>query len=258
MGDFDGRVVVVTGGSTGIGAATVKVLADAGASVVFCTHDPDTLPADGTFPQSVIGIVADVSSTEAMAAMVELAVERFGGLDAVVCSAGIQTYGTVEDTSEADWLRVLDVNLTGIFRITKAAIPHLRARGGGSIVTVSSVQGSTPNPRVSGYSTSKAAVDGLMRSLAVDFAIDGIRANSVAPGPVDTPLMLVRDTAVARPATTASPNMPTGPRGRMARPEEIAEVVAFLAGPKSSYVTGTTVFVDGGVMSTQGRVVIPE
>lgn len=258
MGDFDGRVVVVTGGSTGIGAATVAIIAAAGGSVVYCTHDAATLPPERTYPDSVIGVVADVASTEAMQRVVDLAVNRFGGLDALVCSAGVQTYGTVEDTSEADWLRVLDINLTGIFRIAKAAIPHLRARGGGSIVTVSSVQGSTPNPRVAGYSTSKAAVDGITRSLAVDFAIDGIRVNSVAPGPIDTPLFQVRDTGTARPMTTSSPNVDIGPLGRLGRPAEVAEVIAFLAGPRSTYMTGATVYVDGGMMTTQGRVVLPE
>ncbi|HEY8789317.1 MAG TPA: SDR family NAD(P)-dependent oxidoreductase [Actinopolymorphaceae bacterium] len=258
MGDFDGRVVVVTGGSTGIGAATVAIIAAAGGSVVYCTHDAATLPPAGTYPDSVVGVVADVASTEAMQGLVDLAVDRFGGLDAVVCSAGIQTYGTVEDTSEDDWLRVLDVNLTGIFRVTKAAIPHLRARGGGSIVTVSSVQGSTPNPRVAGYSTSKAAVDAITRSLAVDFAIDGIRANSVAPGPIDTPLLRVRDETVQRPVTGPAPNAPSGLHGRLGRPAEIGEVIAFLAGPRSTYMTGATVYVDGGMTTTQGRVVFPE
>ena len=258
MGDFDGRVVVVTGGSTGIGAATVAVIAAAGGSVVFCTHDATTLPPPGTYPESVIGVVADVGSTVAMQQLVDDAVQRFGGLDAVVCCAGVQTYGTVEDTTEADWLGVLDINLTGIFRVAKAAIPHLRARGGGSIVTVSSVQGTEPNPRVAGYSTSKAAVDGITRSMAVDFAVDGIRANSVAPGPIDTPLIRVRDTAAPPVVTASSPNAATGPSGRWGRPEEVAEVIAFLAGPRSTYVTGTTVYVDGGMTLTQGRVVLPE
>lgn len=258
MGDFNGRVVVVTGGSTGIGAATVQIIAAAGGSVVYCTHDAATLPPDGTYPDSVLGIVADASSTDAMQGLVDLAVVHFGGLDAVVCSAGVQTYGTVEDTSEADWLRVLDINLGGVIRVTKAAIPHLRARGGGSIVTVSSVQGSTPNPRVAGYSTSKAAVDGITRSLAVDFAIDGIRANSVAPGPIDTPLLRVRDETVRRPITGPVHNAPAPKPGRLGRPAEIGEVIAFLAGPRSTYMTGATVYVDGGMMTTQGRVVFPE
>jgi NAD(P)-dependent dehydrogenase (short-subunit alcohol dehydrogenase family) len=235
VSEFAGRVAVVTGGSTGIGAAVVRRLADGGAAVTYCTHDPATL-SDG--PGT--GVVADVRSAEDMRGLMA------DGLDILVCCAGIQTYGTVEDTSEDDWNAVLDTNLTGMFRAAKFAIPQMRARGGGAIVNISSVQGITPNPRVVGYSVSKAAVDALTRSMAIDHAADGIRVNAVAPGPVATPMLSVVDEKA------------TGTAGsvRIAAPAEIAEVVAFLASDAASYITGATYRVDGGMSAAQGRVLL--
>jgi NAD(P)-dependent dehydrogenase (short-subunit alcohol dehydrogenase family) len=247
VNDFAGQVAVVTGGSTGIGRAVVQRLAAGGASVVYCTHDERTLPADADADPRITGMVADVRSEAAMRSLVETAVDRYGGLDVLVCSAGIQTYGTVEDTSLADWQAVLDVNLTGMFLAAKCAVPHLRARGGGAIVTISSVQGHTPATRVAGYSVSKAAVDALTRSMAVDHAADGIRVNSVAPGPVDTPLLRTAHDPGAAPARPAT----AGPLPRIARPEEIAEVIAFLASKAASYVTGACYPVDGGMLTGQ-------
>ncbi|HEY8455649.1 MAG TPA: SDR family NAD(P)-dependent oxidoreductase [Actinopolymorphaceae bacterium] len=251
-----GKVAVVTGGSTGIGRAVVDRLAAGGASVVYCTHDPRTLPDPPSSPDgSVVGMVADVRSQDDMRALIETAVERFGGLDILVASAGIQTYGTVEDTTEDDWYAVLDTNLTGIFRAAKFAVPRLRERGGGSIVAISSVQGIAPGQRVLGYSVSKAGVDALVRSMAVDHAVDRIRVNAVAPGPVDTPLMLVKDPRAPKPPVTEQRD--TGqPQGRIASPAEIAAVVAFLASDAASYVTGTTYIADGGLTTGPGRVLI--
>lgn len=234
MSEFAGKVAVVTGGSTGIGAAVVRRLTAGGATVTYCTHDPATL-SDG--PGT--GVVADVRSADDMRDLMA------DGLDILVCCAGIQTYGTVEDTTEADWHAVLDVNLTGMFRAAKFAVPQMRARGGGAIVNISSVQGITPNPRVVGYSVSKAGVDALTRSMAIDHAAEGIRVNAVAPGPVATPMLSVLDDR-ARPT-------PAAPPVRIASPDEIAAVVAFLAGDAASYITGATYRVDGGMSVTQGR-----
>lgn len=254
--EFDGRVVVVTGGSTGIGAAVVNQLAAAGACVVFCTHDAATIDADVIRSERVLGMVGDVRSALDMQAVVNMAVDRFGGLDGLVCSAGIQTYGTVEDTSLQAWHHVLDVNLTGVFLASKYALPQLRARGRGAIVAVSSIQARSPNPRVAGYSTSKAAVDGLVRSMAVDMADDRIRVNAVAPGPVATPLLQVRDPARPLPAEPMTPTSRGGHQPRLAQATEIAEVVVFLLGERSSYLTGTTVYADGGMAANPGRVLL--
>jgi NAD(P)-dependent dehydrogenase (short-subunit alcohol dehydrogenase family) len=175
----------------------------------------------------------------------------------LVCCAGVQTYGTVEDTTEPAWHTVIDTNLTGAFLAAKYAVPYLRARGGGAVVNVSSVQGHTPQPRVVGYSVSKAGLDALTRSMAVDHAADGIRVNSVAPGPVLTPLVTVDGSPDdGRPLGTPADPPVTAAHGRMARPEEIATVVAFLCSPAASYITGTTVVVDAGMLATPGRVLL--
>lgn len=258
-GDFSGTVAVVTGGSTGIGRASVAAFASAGGCVVYCSHDADSvLAADealAKFGSRVTGTTADVRSADDMRRLMDLAVERYGGVDALVCSAGVQTYGTVEDTSEAGWHTVIDTNLTGIFLAAKYAVPHLRSRGGGAIVNISSVQGIHPLERVLGYSVSKAGIDALTRSMAVDHAVDAIRVNSVAPGPVLTPLVTVCGSADVHAANQPDPPV-TPSYGRMAEPDEIAAAVAFLAGRSASYITGATLVVDGGMLVNPGHVLL--
>ncbi|QDP95276.1 SDR family oxidoreductase [Microlunatus elymi] len=252
-----GTVTVVTGGSTGIGRAVVEKLAVQGGAVVYCTHDQATLDAEADARwETVFGTVADVRSAHDMSRVMDEAVRRYGGLDGLVCCAGIQTYGTVEDTTEADWHYVLDTNLTGMFLAAKYAVPRLRERGGGAIVTISSVQGLTPAERVLGYSVSKAGIDALTRSMAVDHAVDRIRVNSVAPGPVDTPLVRAAGTPPTRPNPHPGQVPPGSPRARMASADEIADVVLFLLDGTSSYLTGATIRADGGMHVNQSDVLL--
>lgn len=252
MGEFDGKVAVVTGGSLGIGRAVVERLAADGAAVVFCGAEEEPVRATEADLAGVTGVVADVTDAARMRELVGLAVDRYGGLDVVVTCAGIQRYGTVEDTSEELWDRVMAVNLKGVYLVCKAAVPELRRRGGGSIVTMSSVQAFASQARVAAYTASKSAINGLTRAMALDHAADGIRVNVVCPGSVDTP-MLRWAADLFRGETSRHDQIAewgrAHPLGRVARAEEVAELVAFLAGPRSSFITGAEHRVDGGLLA---------
>jgi len=254
--EFDGKVAVVTGGSLGIGRAVVERLASGGAAVVYCGIDEGGVATTETELRAkdldVTGVTADVTDAGEMRGLVRLAVEMHGGLDTVVTCAGIQRYGTVEDTTEELWDEVLDVNLKGVFLACKAAVPELRRRGGGTIVTMSSVQAFASQDRVAAYTASKSAINGLTRAMALDHAPDGIRVNVVCPGSVDTP-MLRWAADLFRGETDQEDQVAewgrAHPLGRVARAEEVAEVVAFLAGPRSSFITGAEHRVDGGLLA---------
>jgi NAD(P)-dependent dehydrogenase (short-subunit alcohol dehydrogenase family) len=250
MADLEGRVALVTGGSSGIGRAVVARLVAGGASVVAFSNDQAALPTfagDGVHP-----CAGDVTRTEDLERAVTLAESRFGGLDILVSAAGIICNGAVDELAEADWSRTLAVNLTGAFLAARAAVLALRRRGGGAIVHIVSASAYVVRPRMAAYAASKGGLLALTRAMAIDYASDRIRVNAVCPGPVDTP-MLRRAWESFGPGFDAEAQLArigaAMPIGRIGTPEEVAEIVAFLASDRASLITGADIKADGGMLA---------
>jgi len=236
------RIAIVTGAASGIGAATARRLADEGAALWLVDRAEDALRRLAS-SLSASWLVADV--TEPGAA--ERALEQAGGVDVLVTAAGAILRRTAEQTSDAEWDAALALNLTATFRFCRAAIPAMRERGGGAIVTVGSGWGLVAGPRAVAYAATKAAVVNLTRALAIDHGPDGIRANCVCPGDTSTPLLRDEYVQLGEDADIGIAASGAGrPLGRAAEPAEIAAAIAWLASPDAGHVTGTTLVVDGG------------
>jgi NAD(P)-dependent dehydrogenase (short-subunit alcohol dehydrogenase family) len=257
MGEHDGRVALVTGGSSGIGRAIAELLAEQGAAVAVNSNDPEAaghvvakITAAGG---RAVAAVADVTDAAAVGAAVESVVEQLGGLDILVTSAGIQRYGRVTDTTEQTWDEVFAVNVKGVFLAARACMPRLRRSGRGAVVIVSSVQASATQTEVVAYAASKGALSAFARALAVDEARHGVRVNAICPGSVDTPMLrasaaLFGDGAGGVEATLAAWGS-AHPLGRIGTPHEIAQVASFLASARASFITGEDIRVDGGLLA---------
>ena len=237
-----GRRVLVTGGASGIGAACVRRFQADGCTVAVLDRDAPALaesPADVTRE-------CDVVDATALAAAVDGAAAELGGLDVVVAAAGIAARGTVAETRPDDWDRVLAVNLRGVYLTGRAAIPHLRAAGGGAIVNIASQLGLVAAAGAVAYCASKGGVIQLTRAMAVDHGHEGIRVNCVCPGPTDTPLLQPYFGGAADPAAERRAYEAMQLHARLVTPEEVADAVAYLAAPGASSTMGAALVVDAG------------
>jgi len=250
MARFDGKVALITGAASGIGAAAARRFAAEGAKVMLGDVDAD----GGRALAAKLGAAAafepvDVRRLEQVEAVTEAAVKHFGRLDIVFNNAGIGAYGATPDLDPELWRAVLEVDLFSIFYGCRAAIPHLRAGGGGAIVNTASISGLGGDYGLGAYNAAKGGVVNYTRTLAIDHARDKIRVNAVCPGPIDTPLA---GPLLANPKIVDSYNQVI-PMGRVGRAEEVAAAVAFLASDDAAYITGTMLVVDGGLTAATGQ-----
>ncbi|MEU9173850.1 SDR family oxidoreductase [Streptomyces sp. NPDC048420] len=252
MTDLSGLRAVVTGGAAGIGLATARTLAAQGAAVAVLDLEPAGVP------QPLLGLKADVSDDTSVRAAVEAAAGALGGIDILVNNAGIGAIGTVEDNPDEQWHRVLDVNVLGMVRTTRAALPHLRraatARPGtAAVVNTCSIAATAGLPQRALYSASKGAVLSLTLAMAADHVREGIRVNCVNPGTADTPWVgRLLDAADDPEAERAALNA-RQPLGRLVTADEVAAAIVYLAGPAAASVTGTALAVDGGMQGLRLR-----
>lgn len=254
-GEFAERVALVTGAAKGIGEAVARLLAERGARVAIVDIDGDTAAqvADEIAQGGgdALAVTADLADDAQAERAVAETVARFGQLDIVSNNAGIQRYGAVDGTDEATWDEVMNVNLKSVYSICRHAAPHLK-RARGAIVNMASVQSFATQQGVAAYTTAKHALIGLTRSMALDFAASGVRANAVAPGTVDTPMLAWAVQLDPDPEALLRAVAAMHPLGRIAQPREVAEAVAFLASDRASFITGTTLVVDGGLLLPLG------
>ena len=252
MGRLDGKVAVVTGGAHGIGRASAKALAAEGANVAI--GDVDEVEGQGCADEireaggDTLFVRTDVTNMDDVQALVGAAVERWSRLDVMFNNVGVAIGGAAGEMSEDDWRRVIDINLTGVWRGMRVAIPIMLEAGGGSIVNTSSVQGHVGFLGWSGYAASKGGVDALTRQAAVEYAPKGIRVNAIVPGTILTSMNegILRE--VDDPDALLAEWTSMHPVGRIGMPEEVAAAVVFLASDESSFVTGESLRVDGGMI----------
>ena len=249
MPGFEGLRAVVTGGASGIGLTTARLLAAEGATVAVLDREP---LADAEHDHLRF-VQADVADDTAVRRAVEAAISQLGGLDIVVNNAGIGAQGGVEDNSDDEWHRVLDVNVVGMVRVTRAALPALRASSQAAIVNTCSIAATAGLPQRALYSASKGAVAALTRAMAADLLPEGIRVNAVNPGTADTPwvgrlLGMADDPQAERAALEARQ-----PHGRLVSPDEVAGAIAYLCSPAAGSVTGVALAVDGGMETLRLR-----
>jgi NAD(P)-dependent dehydrogenase (short-subunit alcohol dehydrogenase family) len=243
----NGIKALVTGGASGIGRAAAELLMEHGARVAVLDRDVSDAPA------GAIALEADVTDDAAVRAAVASAAEALGGLDVLVNNAGVGARGTVEDNGDDEWHRVYDVNVVGLVRVARAALPLLRESPHAAIVNTCSVAATAGLPQRALYSATKGAVYSLTLAMAADHVGDGIRVNCVNPGTADTPWVQRLLDAAEDPAAERTALENRQPHGRLVSAEEVADAVAYLASPRSRSTTGTSVAVDGGMQELRLR-----
>ncbi len=242
------KVALVTGAASGIGRASARLFAEAGYGVVAADRNGAGLAETLADVEHGVAVQGDVSVWDDAERMVEAARERFGRLDAVACIAGIEIDHPVDQLAISDWDAVVDTSLKGTYLVCRAAVPLLRQSGGGAIVTTGSVLGRVAMPGVTAYGAAKAGMEGLTRAMAIDYAREAIRVNCILPGLTDTPLVWqsVPPEDLEETRTLAASEVPLG---RMAEPAEIGRVIVFLCSDAASFITGTSLAVDGGALA---------
>lgn len=248
--EFSGKSALVFGGAQGIGAAVAQLLLERGARVTVAdlrVESAHHLLEDEGFQGRVQAVKCDVRHRNEVDMALAAHLERFGRLDAAIDSAGIQRYGTLETTTDADWDDVMNVNLRGAFYVARACIAALKQTRG-SLTLVASVQSFASQRSVLAYTVSKHALLGLVRSAALDYAPQGVRVNAVCPGTVDTPMLHAAAALDPHPQAVLEACNQMHPLGRIARSSEVAEVIAFLSSERASFVTGAAYLVDGGLL----------
>jgi len=245
--DFTGLVAVVTGGASGIGAAIAKRLRDGGARVAVFDLRPDAAE------HADLAVAVDVADDASVRSGIERVAAKLGGIDIVVNNAGIGAQGTIETNADDEWLRVLDVNVVGMVRVARAALPHLRRSSSAAIVNTSSIAATAGLPDRALYSASKGAVAALTRAMAADHLREGIRVNAVNPGTADTPWVERLLASAADPAAERAALEARQPHGRLVAADEVADAVAYHAGPAAGSTTGVALAVDGGMEALRLR-----
>jgi NAD(P)-dependent dehydrogenase (short-subunit alcohol dehydrogenase family) len=252
MGRLDGKTALITGGGSGIGRATAELFLAEGCRVVIADINEDSIAAvlAAAGPGAPIsGVRGDVSDMGAAARMVDEAVRVLGGLDILVCAAGITSRSRISRLSEEEFDRVIGVNLKGIYTVVSAALPALTAGGGGAIVTVGSEMGLVGEPNAPAYNASKAGVIMFTKSIALDLIGQNVRVNTICPGITQTPLLEEELRIAEDPEATREEFAHWAPIGRVADPAEQARGILFLASDESSFAVGTALVLDGGFTS---------